>query len=300
MTCVKSVVLIAFMLCAFITSAHALDIPSTQAHLMVDNLDRTYLLYRPKDLSKEKPVPLVIFLHGGFGRGLQAEHTYNWDAEADKYGFVVVYPDGMGRSWNAGGDCCGPAARDNVDDVSFITQLIRTISKSENIDGKRVYLAGMSNGAAMSYRYACEGSYPIAAIGSVSGGLSYVCEHPHPVSVIEVHGIEDQNIPLGGGMGAKGVAKVQWLSAQKNLDVFRHANGCELDHLEKGTVIQKVVSDCAAGKKVELIAIEGAGHQWPGSQPKARFVDKLLDIDPPSTALDATATLWKFFQNQHI
>ena len=38
-----------------------------------------------------------------------------------------------------------------------------------------------------------------------------------------------------------------------------------------------------------LYTIEGGGHSWPGGDPRASF------IDPPSTALDATAALWDFF-----
>ena len=79
--------------------------------------DRTYLLYRPASLSQQVPAPLVVVLHGGYGSGSQAERSYHWDALADRQGFVVAYPDGIGRSWNAGGICCGPALRDNVDDV---------------------------------------------------------------------------------------------------------------------------------------------------------------------------------------
>jgi hypothetical protein len=38
--------------------------------------DRTYLLYRPENLSRQIPAPLVIVLHGSFGSGQQAEnHT---------------------------------------------------------------------------------------------------------------------------------------------------------------------------------------------------------------------------------
>lgn len=300
MVLVRKIALVALILSIFITTVHASDAMAPQYHLAVGNLDRTYLLYRPIGLIKQKSVPLVIVLHGGFGLGQQAERSYDWDVQADAHGFIVAYPDGIGRSWNAGGNCCGPALRDNVDDVAFITQLINTIISSEHIDTKRVYLVGMSNGAAMSYRYACEGDYPLAAIGSVSGSLSTNCERPRPISVIEIHGLNDQNIPFGGGQGSKGVAKVQWFPVQKTLDTFRRVNSCGKDQVQKSGVLQTVITDCAAGKKVKLVAIEGAGHQWPGRQSRTHFVDKLLDIDPPSEALDATSTLWRFFQNQHI
>jgi poly(3-hydroxybutyrate) depolymerase len=80
---------------------------------------RTYRLYRPASLKPSSPAPLVVFLHGGFGDGEQAEQSYGWDAEADAAGFVVVYPDGVSKAWN-GGTCCGLPASQDVDDVGFI------------------------------------------------------------------------------------------------------------------------------------------------------------------------------------
>ena len=61
---------------------------------------RTFNLYRPQGLTGA--APLVVMLHGGFGNGAQAEHSYHWDTEADKGHFLVAYPDGQGRAWTAG------------------------------------------------------------------------------------------------------------------------------------------------------------------------------------------------------
>jgi polyhydroxybutyrate depolymerase len=261
--------------------------------------DRTYLLYRPAQLSRQTPVPLVVMLHGGFGSGSQAKSSYGWDGQAEQQGFVVVYPDGIGRSWNAGGICCGPALRKNIDDLGFLTRLIDAVSKSENIDPKRVYLTGMSNGAAMAYRYACEGTIPVAAIGPVAGSFSYTCANPHPVSLIAIHGLDDQHIPFAGGAGTKGVTNGSWIPVQQSLDAFRSADTCQPPTSKKEGVLQTVISNCAQGREVALYTIEGAGHQWPGGKAKKGLVQRMLGADQPSTALDATATLWSFFQ-RHI
>ena len=79
--------------------------------------ERHYSLFRPPALGRERPVPLVVMLHGGFGTAEQARRSYGWDEMAAAKGFVVVYPDGARRSWNAGGTCCGPAFRDQADDA---------------------------------------------------------------------------------------------------------------------------------------------------------------------------------------
>ena len=287
----RLVIAFAGLLAAVACAAHAADTRS----LEFGGRERSYIVHRPAKLDRARPVPLVVMLHGGFGSGAQAEGSYGWDAEADREGFVVVYPDGIRRSWNAGGACCGGAARDNVDDVGFLTRLIATVVRDENIDPRRVYLTGMSNGAAMSYRYACEGSFPIAAVGSVSGSFSFSCPRSHAVSVLEIHGLADRNVPYAGGHGAKAAADVDWLGVGRTLDAFRKADECAPPSVTEKPPVKTSTERCAAGREVTLIAVAGAGHQWPGARPERGFVAWLLRLDPPSTALDATQTLWKFF-----
>jgi polyhydroxybutyrate depolymerase len=265
-------------------------------HLSDGTRDRTYLLHRPVQLSRQSPVPLVIMLHGGFGSGSQAQNSYGWDEQADRQGFVVAYPDGIGHSWNAGGICCGPALRKNIDDLGFLSRLIDAVSKSENIDPRRVYLAGMSNGAAMAYRYACEGTYPVAAIGPVSGSFSYTCAKPHPVSVIAIHGLDDQHVPFAGGSGTKGVTNGSWMSVPQSLDAIRSANHCQPATTKNEGLLHMETSNCEQGREVVLYTIEGAGHQWPGGKAKKGLVQRILGADQPSTAMDATPALWDFFQ----
>ena len=88
---------------------------------------------------------------------------------ADKYGFIAVYPsghpsqNGKFHTWNAL-SCCGKAKNDNIDDVSFISHLVDTLGKSHNIDLRKVYVTGHSNGAMMSYLLACKLPHKITAI----------------------------------------------------------------------------------------------------------------------------------------
>jgi len=263
--------------------------------LNVDGRDRTYSVYRPAGLSRSSPVPLVVVLHGAFGTGAQAEKSYRWDETARTKGFVVAYPDGYRRSWNAGGGCCGPAFRENIDDIKFITMLILAVSQAENVDKHHIYLTGISNGAAMSYRYACTGPIAVAAIGSVSGTMPGGCESPKPVSVIEVHGLKDQNIPFAGGVGTKGVTKIDWPNVQESLEIFRRADHCGTATTTLVGVVSTSINNCAQGNQVSLITISDAGHQWPGAESNRRLARLLLDLDPPSRALDATTAIWDFF-----
>jgi len=121
-------------------------------------------------------LPLVIVLHGGGGTGEdQVKLTEGGlNTLADKEGFIVVYPDGFDKHWNDGrsGEETGYRTQEeNIDDVGFISSLISYFIKELNIDPKRVYVTGMSNGAMMSYRLACELTEKIAAVAPVAGNM---------------------------------------------------------------------------------------------------------------------------------
>lgn len=283
------------MLAAAAACARASDSRS----LAIDGRARSYHVYRPATLGRATSVPLVLVLHGGFGSGTQAEGAYHWDEAADRGGFVVAYPDGYRRAWNAGGTCCGTPARDHLDDIAFLTAVIRTLEKDEGVDPRRIYLTGMSNGAAMSYWYACKGPVPIAAVGSVSGSFAAPCPTPRPVSVMEIHGTDDRNIPMAGGKGPKGVSDTDWLPVEETLGYFRAADDCAAPQVKKNGPVTTSAARCAAGRDVTLITVEGAGHQWPGST-RPHLVGLLLGLDPPSDALDATTTLRQFFLNHTL
>src|SRR6266542_5157522 len=127
------------------------DVASEARSLSSGGRGRSYRLYRPPGLSQAPTAPLVLVLHGGFGSGAQVEQAAGWDPVADRHGFVVAYPDGIGRSWNAG-SCCGPARQQRVDDVAFLAALIDHLGTAENVDPGRVFVTGVSNGAMMAYR----------------------------------------------------------------------------------------------------------------------------------------------------
>jgi polyhydroxybutyrate depolymerase len=263
-------------------------------HLSIGGYDRTFHAYVPA-LRGASP-PLVVVLHGGFGSGAQAEAAYRWDALADRIGFVVLYPDGLQRAWNAG-DCCGQRRARNVDDVAFIEAAVGATSRAYATDPKRLYVTGMSNGAMMAYRLACESALPIAAIAPVAGALTVTCDHPRRVSVLHVHGLADRNVPFEGGPGA-GFARVTYRPVNAALDVFRKADACAAPVTTTNGAVSIVRSACANGDAVQLTTIAGAGHQWPGAVPAQARAAALLHLEPPSTALDATALIWSFFDTK--
>src|SRR5262245_13848404 len=166
--------------------------------LTLGGLDRTYQVHVPAGL--DHPSGLVINLHGaGMTGGGQAAAT-NYDAIADQHGFVVAYPDGIDLSWADGRGASIPD-RQGVDDVGFLGALIDRLSRDYGIAPGRVYVTGTSAGAFMATRLACERADIVSAVAPVAGtlGIAFPCAPSRPVSVLQVHGTDDQTVPFGGG-----------------------------------------------------------------------------------------------------
>jgi polyhydroxybutyrate depolymerase len=285
-----------------IGGGHALGTPgagsipvgqSTQT-IDVGGVSRTFHVYRPPGLSDG--APLVVMLHGGFGTGAQAERSYHWDSEADAGHFLVAYPDGLMRAWNAG-TCCGEPQRTNTDDVGFITAMVGAIGQEIPVDRARVYATGMSNGAMMALRLGCQ-TDTFAAIAPVAGTLETDCSGARPTSVLQIHGTADDRVPYNGGPGkafsADGTARVDGPSVEAVNATWRGIDGCGQPNSTTAGDVTTQTAGCADGRTVELISVTGAGHQWPGGDPSP-LAQRIGNIPAPSTALNATDTIWQFF-----
>src|SRR4051812_42340679 len=65
-------------------------------------LKRTYHVHVPRKYDPKQATPVVLALHGAMMDGTMMRWYSGLDRKADDAGFVVVYPDGVGRTWNAG------------------------------------------------------------------------------------------------------------------------------------------------------------------------------------------------------
>jgi polyhydroxybutyrate depolymerase len=174
-----------------------------QYTLEINHLSRTFLVHCPKNLAAANP-PLVIALHGGGANGKSMERFCGLSEASERYGFIVVYPNGSGRlkrilTWNAG-SCCAYARDQAIDDVAFINQLIDYMIRRYHIDPTRVYVTSISNGAMMAYRLAAEIPDQIAAIAPVAGTLTVDLRSIHTaMPILHFHGTDDRYVPLCRG-----------------------------------------------------------------------------------------------------
>jgi len=172
--------------------------------------DRQYAVHVPTGYDATKPVPALFCIHG-LGQNpvmFCLDTGVAWPTKADQEAFVVIMPNGYMNSWNAG-TCCGGAVSAGLDDVALMRAIFTEVGKHVNIDLRRVYATGLSNGGYMSYRLACEasdlfvavapsaGAIGTAAIGGGTGTTTDLttCAPTHKVSVLDVHGTSDPLIP---------------------------------------------------------------------------------------------------------
>jgi len=234
--------------------------------------------------GKSAPSPLVLNFHGLLESPAQQELLSGMDEKAARRGMVLVYPQGVGTSWN-GGSCCGRAQEEQVDDVRFVRDLVRELGNELCLDLNRVYATGMSNGGILSYRLACEASDLIAAIAPVAAvELLPACAPRRPVPVLAFNGTSDPLVSYAGGrFGFPSVEETQARWALRNRCAPGAARRTAWD---RGQARCEAAVGCAAD--VVFCKLEGGGHTWPGGL-RAPFLGRT------SEDLDASETLLDFF-----
>lgn len=243
--------------------------------------DRPAQIYRPADYSPDSTAyPIVLLLHGYGANGATQNIFLGTSTFVDELGFVLVVPDGTpsrdgSRFWAATPACCNFDG-EPVDDVAYLTGLVREVMETHNIDTGRVYTFGHSNGGFMSYRLACEGSDLFTAIASLAGATYTTADQctpaTQPVSVLQIHGTADDTI-LYEGATEFWASPDGYPSAQQS--VLTHATllGCDtatpeeigpldLDVSLSGDDSAGVVyrAGCAAGTDAQLWTIEDGTH----------------------------------------
>jgi polyhydroxybutyrate depolymerase len=262
-------------------------------------ITREYLVHVPRSY-RGAPTPMLIALHGGGGDAdFQANDSkYKLISKSEQAGFIAVFPNGYSRfpsgilaTWNAG-TCCGKAQESKIDDVGFIRAMIARVESQASIDRRRIFATGMSNGAMLSWRLACEAP-EIRAIAPVAGtDNTPTCRPPRPVPVIEFHAADDDHVPFNGGFGV-GPSHVNFVSVPAT-----QAKWVQIDRADASA--KRVLSVSGAhcdlhapqrgGAPVELCVTDTGGHSWPGGGAQQ-------GRKQPSMAISANDLMWNFFSS---
>ena len=165
--------------------------------------NRTYRIFVPDKLSNAKGVPLLLFLHGGGGTSVSSS-AMGMTKIASREGFIVAYPEGWNKHWNDGRNSEVFAEQDKkIDDVKFLTALVKSLTKKYPVDQDKVFIAGVSNGGFMSQRMAMEKPELFAGVGIIIASMGRAIKKDfspsEPVSILFINGTEDKMVPYDGG-----------------------------------------------------------------------------------------------------
>lgn len=272
--------------------------------IVVDDLERRYLLFVPSSAAEN--APLIVMLHGAGTHGGVMPAFTGMSELATIAGFVVMYPSGTGRtpttcSWNASNHRYPNfASRAAVDDVKFIAAAIEHAKSTAAIAPQAIFAAGFSNGGMFAYRLAIEMYDTFRAVASVAGPMLDASDTVAPGSmpVCHLHGEQDEHVPLAGGIGRRSLSKMQFPSMDETIEFWKRANRvhpvpsmAELATIEDdGTrVTRKHFRGANSREQVLVYTIAGCGHTWPGRSSPFSILGKA------TRNLDASRAIWDFF-----
>jgi polyhydroxybutyrate depolymerase len=283
------------------------DKPSEQKtiQLTVEGLTRNFILYLPAGYNNAGKLPLVFVIHGGSGTPEGMINIANFKPIADKEKLALVYPAGVQNNWNDG----RPTTPNQlgINDINFFDQLCNYMINNYAVDGKKIYVTGISNGGFMSSRLACQLSNRIAAIAVVAAtmeatSIAPACNPGRPVPAIYIHGTTDPLVPFTGGqMTSGGTAGGTILSHFQVIDKWVTINGCNPsptttdlpDISNDGTTIkQRVYSGGTKGSEVVSFVVLNGGHTWPQGY---QYLNEAI-IGKTSQDMNACEVIWTFFK----
>ena len=231
--------------------------------------DRPARVVAPDTYDGLEPTPLLILLHGYTTTADLQDFYFQLSARVDEDDFLLLLPNGTIDSagntfWNA-----RPGSGEAVDDVGYLIDLVDEMLALWQVDARRIYVLGHSNGGFMSYRMACEHAGRFAGIMNFAGLSPYTteadCQPAAPISMLHVHGTDDASVPYEGYVGG--------LSALATAALWAERAGCDVDGATAGqpldlvnalagdeTTVLNYADGCAPGVDVALWTLEGGGH----------------------------------------
>lgn len=160
--------------------------PAKADNITVNGQQRSYNVYAPKNLGENRP--LLIFCHGynQDANWIQNSEFKNenvsMEAVCDTAKFVVVFPNGIDRAWDIGGDR----------DINFIKAIIEKMATQHKIDRNRIYMGGFSMGGMLTYNAINKMADIIAAFVSCSGpSVVTPNSKTRPVPILHIQGTAD-------------------------------------------------------------------------------------------------------------
>ncbi len=255
---VLRVVVIAAVLVALASPARAGSF--RREELEVDGVTRELFVYTPDTLGPGRH-PAVLAFHGFLSDASGMRWLAKVDAFADAAGFLVIYPNAVKKSWNAGRG--SGTTNLTTDDVAFAKALLAATLERPDVDPQRIYAMGFSNGAQMVATIVCKLEHPLVAAAMVAHSLNIPeCQPTKRVPMLLMQGRKDPFVPFDGG------GKLELASHQFTVDFFRRVNeavGPAKTALALDSIRCTESVDRAGREQVLECTGERDGHTWPGA-----------------------------------
>lgn len=264
-----------------------------------DGLTREYTIYVPEIYDGNDAVPLMLVFHGYGGTSKDMMDLGDFRQISDAAGCLLVYPQGSidddgGTHWNVD----GPNSKSDADDLGFTNAILDELATDYNIDSKRVYACGYSNGGFFSFDLACKMSDRIAAVGSVAGTMlldSYEnCNPTHPTPVITIHGTNDFVVSyngLPGWMYSMDQVNDFWVNYNQTQTMPTVVQMPDLNSGDGSTVEFSLWEEGTECVSVAHYRVINGGHDWPD-----------VNATPSKTNVDVSASqlIWDFVSKHNI
>jgi len=150
-----------------------------------------YTLYIPEDYSPDRPLPLIVALHGGYGQG--SEYVWTWLRPARSRGYAILAPKSFGNTWDM--------TMQSIDTRSVL-RMLDEVAREYSIDRDRVYLTGLSDGGIFTYILGIEQSHLFRGLAPVAGALHLAVDQMlregrgKDTPIFVVHGVHDFIFPV--------------------------------------------------------------------------------------------------------
>lgn len=293
-------------------SGDADDFPSPGVHqfqIESGGLEREYFIHIPESFDETAEYPVVFVFHGGGGQAKNTLENSSWPEKANSENFMAVFPNGSRanpdepssftnnqQSWNdgSGREAIGAVER-GVDDIEFVQTMIADIRSRLTEDPPHLFATGFSNGASMSFRIGRELHNNFTAIAPVAGTDWLPDLIPdNPPGVLYITGTDDPLNPFEGGdifLGGNFLGTKP--PVEEMIREWTILHGCGDANIETANDIRSYDYNCnTTPESISMLALIGHGHHWPGSSSQLpAFI-----AGPNSTDLDATATIWEYFE----
>lgn len=279
---------------------------------------RTYRLYLPAGHSEARALPLLVMVHGCRQDAEALAEGTRMNALADREGFMVLYPEqnsiaNADRCWNWFDAAVGHGGGE----AAIIAGMVRALLASHGVERSRVYVAGLSSGAAMAAilgscyadlfaACAVHSGMMFQAARSITGARRAIqrgSEFDPLAAGAEAFRLSGHKVDAMPALVIHGSddSSVSPINAEQVAAQFLHMNRLAQPGVDASSRVQQQpargasqrsyqVRDHAIGGRtvVRQVIIDGLEHAWSGGDARQPYNDP--------NGPDASELIWAFFR----